>query len=508
VPTALLAPSTHVFTPVLHEMTPILHMPGFVLHASPAAQAMQFPALLQTMSVPQLLPAVLSSASMHVVAPVEHDVVPFLHLLGLPVQSLLAVHGPHVPEPLQTMFVPQLVPAALLLPSTHVIAPVEHDVVPFLQAAFGFVAQALPVVHGPHVPAPLQTIFVPQVVPAALLLPSTHVIAPVEHDVIPFLQAAFGLVAQRLPAVHDPQAPAPLQTMFGPQMVPAALLLPSTHVIAPVEHDVVPFLQAAFGLVAQALPAVHATHVPAPLQTMFVPQPAPAALLLPSTQAITPVTQDVVPFLHEVGLVVHAMPAVQAPQIPALQTMFVPHVVPFATFPVSPHTGTPVTHEVAPVLQWFVGWQAAPLVHTPQVPLLQTMFVPHDAPFARFRPVSAHVIVGAQVCVPAWHRFAGVQASPVVHDVHAPLLQTMFVPHDVPLATLPDSVQTGPPDVHTVAPVRHGLPVTGQLAPTVQFVHTPVALQTMFIPHDVPAARLVFLSVQTGNPVEHASVPA
>jgi hypothetical protein len=76
------------------------------------------------------------------------------------------------------------------------------------------------------------------------------------------------------------------------------------------------------------------------------------------------------------------------------------------------------------------------------------------------------------------------------------------------LATLPDSVQTGPPDVHTVAPVRHGLPVTVQLAPTVQFVHTPVALQTMFIPHDVPAARLVFLSVQTGDPVEHASVPA
>jgi len=62
--------------------------------------------------------------------------------------------------------------------------------------------------------------------------------------------------------------------------------------------------------------------------------------------------------------------------------------------------------------------------------------------------------------------------------------------------------------VQTVVPVRHGLPVTVQLAPGVQFVHTPVALQTLFVPQLVPAATLVFLSVQTGDPVEHASVPA
>ena len=130
-------------------------------------------------------------------------------------------------------------------------------------------------------------------------------------------------------------------------------------------------------------------------------------------------------------------------------------------------------------------------MHTPHVPLLQTMFVPQDAPLARFRPVSEHVIVGAQVCVPAWHGFAGVQASPAVHDMQVPALHTRFVPHDVPLATFPDSAQTGAPMVHTVAPVRQGLPVTAQLAPTVQSPHVPVALQTLsWFRRLVPAATI------------------
>jgi hypothetical protein len=240
---------------------------------------------------------------------------------------------------------------------------------------------------------------------------------------------------------------------------------------------------------------------------MFVPQLVPAALLVASMQDIRPVEQDVVPFLQTLGLLLHPLPAVHPPQVPMLQTRFVPHVVPFATFPVSAQTGTPVTHEVAPVLQWFVGWQAAPVVHGPHVPLLQTMFGPHDAPLARFRPVSEHVIIGAQVCVPAWHGFAGAQASPGVHEVHMPELHTRFVPHDVPLATLPDSMQTAVPEVQTVVPVRQGLPAMVQLAPAVQLVHTPVALQTLLIPQAVPAARFVFLSVQTGDPVEQASVP-
>jgi hypothetical protein len=51
-------------------------------------------------------------------------------MLGLPVQAPPAVHDTQLPEPLHTMLVPQPVPAVLGLPSTHVIAPVVHEVVP------------------------------------------------------------------------------------------------------------------------------------------------------------------------------------------------------------------------------------------------------------------------------------------------------------------------------------------------------------------------------------------
>lgn len=204
---------------------------------------------------------------------------------------------------------------------------------------------------------------------------------------------------------------------------------------------------------------------------------------------------------------VQAPPAVHATQLPALHTMFVPHDVPFATLPVSAQTEVPVTHEVAPVLQRFSGWQLAPAVQGVHVPLLQTMFVPQVVPLTRFRFVSEHVIVGEQACVPAWHGFAGVQVDPTVHDTQAPPLHTRFVPQEVPLATFPDSAQTGAPVLHVVVPVRQGLPETAQLAPTVQATHAPAALQTMFVPQLVPAATRVPLSVQTPEPVVQESVP-
>jgi hypothetical protein len=204
---------------------------------------------------------------------------------------------------------------------------------------------------------------------------------------------------------------------------------------------------------------------------------------------------------------VQAPPAAQATQLPLLHTWLVPHIVPFATLPVSAQTDAPVTHEVAPVRHLFVGWQLAPAVQPTHAPLLQTMFVPHTVPLTRLRPVSAQVIDGEQVCVPAWQAFVGVHETPAVHDTQLPELQTRFVPHDVPLATLADSTQTGAPVLHVVVPVRQGLPVTGQLAPTLQSVQAPVAPQTLSLPQAVPAATSVPLSVQTGVPVEQPSVP-
>ena len=52
---------------------------------------------------------------------------------------------------------------------------------------------------------------------------------------------------QEAPAVHETQVPPPSQTMFMPQLVPADLVVPSIQVMAPVEQEVVPFLQL-FGL--------------------------------------------------------------------------------------------------------------------------------------------------------------------------------------------------------------------------------------------------------------------
>src|SRR6478609_8394589 len=108
---------------------------------------MQLPALLQTMSVPQDVPANFCMSLVQTIAPVLQLLMPVKHLLELDVQLVPAVHATHVPEPLHTIPEPQPVPADLLLPSMHVIAPVVHDVVPFLHAAFGFVAHELPAVQ-------------------------------------------------------------------------------------------------------------------------------------------------------------------------------------------------------------------------------------------------------------------------------------------------------------------------------------------------------------------------
>src|SRR6185503_11538399 len=152
-------------------------------------------------------------------------------MFGLPVHDWPAVHETHAPEPLQTMLVPQLVPADLLPPSMQVIVPVEHVVVPVLQVV-GLPLHDWPAVQATHEPAPLQTMLVPQLTPGALLLPSLHVIAPVEQDVVPFVQT-FGLPLHDWPAVHDTQPPDPLQTMPEPQLVPADFAVPFTHMDVP-----------------------------------------------------------------------------------------------------------------------------------------------------------------------------------------------------------------------------------------------------------------------------------
>ena len=147
---------------------------------------------------------------------------------------------PQNPFPSQTWLEPHDVPAETLpIPSTQAGAPVAHETVPLLHGD-GLPLQPLPAVQATHVPVPLQTMLVPHVVPAALLVSSRQVSTPVVHALIPLTQAACGFVEQAMPAVHSVHWPLALQTMLAPQPLPAGLTVPSTQVAAPVAHDVTP----------------------------------------------------------------------------------------------------------------------------------------------------------------------------------------------------------------------------------------------------------------------------
>jgi hypothetical protein len=175
-----------------------------------------------------------------------------------------------------------------------------------------------------------------------------------------------------------------------------------------------------------------------------------------------------------------------------LHTLFAPHEVPFATFPVSAQTELPVAHEVAPVRHAFAGWQVTPAVHETQLPVWHTLFVPQEVPFATF-PVSAQTEVPfEQDVIPVRQAVAGVQVTPAVQDAQLPLLQTLLVPQEVPFATFPVSVQIDAPVTHEVAPVRQELAGV-QAVPEVQEAQAPL-LHTMFVPHTVPLTRLLPVS--------------
>lgn len=223
------------------------------------------------------------------------------------------------------------------------------------------------------------------------------------------------------------------------------------------------------------------------------PHTVPAGCEPVTTQVAVPVSHETVPVSQGLGTV-HVPPAVHEPHVPPWHTLFEPQEVPFGTSPDSVQTEVPVAHEVRPVLHGFVGWQVAPAVHEEQVPLSQTLFVPHEVPLATL-PVSTQTEVPvAQAVVPFLQGLAGWQVTPVVQALHVPLLQTLFVPHDTPLATFPVSAQTEVPVTHDVAPVLHGL-AGWQLAPAVHDTQVPLP-QTLLVPHVVPFARFWPVSVQ------------
>ncbi len=139
-----------------------------------------------------------------------------------------------------------------------------------------------------------------------------------------------------------------LQTDEVPQLVPSASgVVPSTQTELPVAHEVVPARhEPGFW---QAAPETQATQDP-PLHTWSVPHVVPFGCAVAEfTHTWVPVEHEVVPRRHGSGFPVHDAPAVHATQAPALQTWFVPQVVPFAsTVVVSVQVWTPVEQEVVP----------------------------------------------------------------------------------------------------------------------------------------------------------------
>ncbi|MGC4086963.1 MAG: hypothetical protein QM756_03495 [Polyangiaceae bacterium] len=363
-------------------------------------------------------------------------------------------------------------PSFLLPLSTHAEAPVEHEVLPVLHGLLGVHDKsAVQALQEPD----LQTRLVPHGVPSVTDAEvSWQTGAPLLQESFPVWQAFVGV--QLAPSVQDTQLAALLQTKLVPQLLPAALFPLSTHTELPVLHEVVPVLQALVGW--QVTPAVHETQLPV-LQTRLVPQLAPSAReVVVALHTGVPDEHDNVPVLHGLAVGVQVLPSAHATQAPAEHTLPVAQGVPFGALPETSHVEVPVEHEVEPSLHGSLGWHEVPALHVTQAPALHTLLVPQLVPFATAVVLAVHPIAGVHVVFPVTQGFSGTQSRPAEHETHTPPLQIWFVPQDVPLSTFALSMHTATPVLQAVMPLRHGLPLIAQVAPTLQATQVPVALHT------------------------------
>ena len=153
-----------------------------------------------------------------------------------------------------------------------------------------------------------------------------------------------------------------------------------------------------------------------------------------------------------------APPAVHAEQVPPLQTMLLPQVVPLATLvEVATHVCDPVEQSVLPTRHGFDGVHVRPAVHDTHCPPLHTWLVPQLVPLDTL-PAETHCMLPVVHEYVPFTQVAKLHDPPAVHDPHWPLLQTDPLPHDVPLAMLVPAVHTWMPVVQEYTPLTHGLP--------------------------------------------------
>lgn len=179
-------------------------------------------------------------------------------------------------------------------------------------------------------------------VPAGALPLAVHTGAPVVQLVVPVVQ---GLpVEHDAPGIHATQLPAALHT---PPLhaVPTGSGLVALQTGDPVVHEIVPEWQAVAGV--QAMPVVHALHVPLALQTPPV-HAVPAGELPLAVQTGAPVVHEMVPVWQAVGGV-HAIPLVQVLHIPLPLQTPPEQAVPAGALPLELHTGAPLEQSSVPV---------------------------------------------------------------------------------------------------------------------------------------------------------------
>lgn len=221
--------------------------------------------------------------------------------------------------------------------------------------------------------------------------------------------------------------------------------------------------------------------------------PAPQTVLsdaLPvMLQTCVPVAHEFVPTLQTVPGGMQEPPAVQPRHIPVLQTRLVPQGVPLVTDArVSLQIGAPVEQDCDPTWQGALDGVQDPAMQAAQVPLLQTRLGPHGDPLPTF-PVMGQVCTPvAHDVTPVWQvLLAGVHGSPALQETHDPKLQTRRVPQEVPFwSDVPRSMHVGTPPVQTNEPAWHGAVVGVHEVPAAHVMQAPALLQTMFVPQEEP----------------------
>jgi hypothetical protein len=236
------------------------------------------------------------------------------------------------------------------------------------------------------------------------------------------------------------------------------------------------------------------THVP-PEQVA----PAPHALLAQHGWPIAPHTRHEPPWHRDPT----AQPGAQVPPHPSGPQLLPAHDGAHRQVP--PEQVVPGSQAVPPQQ----GWPAAP--HETQLPLaLQEAEPVHPGGQVPPQPsgpqlLPAHAGVHAHIpdvqLAPASHTpwQQGWPAAP--HPVQLPVeSQASMLPQLVPGATVPETAQTGLPDMQLICAVRHTGPL--QAAPATQSTQVPTDEQTLLVPQPLPGLSIP-TSVHTGAPDAH-----